>query len=160
MGEKLESTRLVRGSNHDAWTPGEIADVPGNSEEPDNHHGRLKEVGKGHRNHAAPDGVHQHDASTDQNALIDRNRAAGEDVSHQANGGQLGTGPADIAGCDCKARQHLYRFAVTFAIKVANREQVHPIEVLGKEQSHQQQTRACAERIGRDSAQPIASCRD
>ena len=61
-------------------------------------------------------------------------------MDRQAQRHDLGRDPAEIADTDRDRDQHFNRAAEPVAIEVANREQFHPVEPGGKEQTDKNQT--------------------
>jgi hypothetical protein len=65
----------------------------------------------------------------------------------------LNTNPSAVICADSNGAKDLYAFAVSLAVVITNREQIHSIEFASEKNAHKYQTSSCAEWIFHHAAQ-------
>ena len=116
---------------------------------------RLEQVGEGHRPHAAKDGVDHDDCRADEDAAVEIDGAAAENMDDQAQRRHLRRRPAQVRANDGQAGQHFNTLAIALFVEVANGQQVHAVKKLGKQQRRQHQAQAGAKGVAGDARQAV-----
>ena len=152
-----ELARTRRMINHHSRTTSQIRYHVGDIEQTDHDDDHLKKIRQRHRPHATEECVDQHDRRSDHHAARHRDRALRQNAQHQPKRGDLRGNPAQIGNHDTTRHDDFNRPAVTLAVVIANREQIHPVEFAGEKQAHKNQAQRRAKGIFNHTTQAAIS---
>ena len=147
LGPELEQIAAGRQIDDLVRTARHVAREPGQNHQTEHQNDHLDEIGHGHRPHAAPERVDQDRRHADGHAPRNADGTARQQVEHQPQRRDLRRHPAEVAQHDDQRTDDFDGAAIALTVVVADGQQRHAVELGGKEQAHQNQAHARAERV-------------
>jgi hypothetical protein len=134
LDHAADAARVIRGEDRD-------------DRQADHDDDHLEEVGHRDRPHAAEQRVDEDHQRADHHSGHERDPAIRQQVENQSKRRDLGGDPAKVRDQDDDGAEDLHPLAVPAAIEVADRQQVHLVELPREEHPDQDQAHAGTDRV-------------